>query len=135
MEWRREKTLKRLLTLLVFCLFTISAANAEDADFKRLKNEVDSNAVVLYHASMLPRETSASASAIKILTDLGVAFKNVDVTTDFALRSNVLQFADWPTFPVLYVTGELIGGYDIMREMFKAGELAHLLDAKGIAHK
>jgi len=51
------------------------------------------------------------------------------------LRQGIKSFSNWPTIPQLYVKGEFVGGCDIIREMFQAGELQDLLKAKGVATK
>ena len=61
-----------------------------------------------------------------------VDFKDVNVLADPAVREGIKQFSSWPTIPQLYVKGEFIGGCDIAREMFQAGELQALLKDKGI---
>jgi monothiol glutaredoxin len=48
------------------------------------------------------------------------------------LRQGIKAFSDWPTIPQLYVKGEFVGGADIIREMFQAGELKSLLEEKGV---
>jgi monothiol glutaredoxin len=55
------------------------------------------------------------------------------VLQDQGIRSGIKQFSDWPTIPQLYVKGEFVGGSDIMMEMYETGELAELLDDKGVA--
>ena len=52
---------------------------------------------------------------------------------DQAVRQGIKEFSDWPTIPQLYVKGEFIGGSDIMMEMYESGELAQLLEEKGVA--
>ena len=56
----------------------------------------------------------------------------VDVLQDEALREGIKSFTDWPTIPQLYVKGEFVGGSDIIREMFQAGELQALMVEKGV---
>ena len=56
----------------------------------------------------------------------------VDVLQDEALREGIKTFTDWPTIPQLYVKGEFVGGSDIIREMFQAGELQALMAEKGV---
>jgi len=75
-----------------------------------------------------------SSRAIAILDHLGVEYATVDVLQDPEIRAGIKEFSDWPTIPQLYVGGEFVGGSDIMMEMYEAGELLQLLDAKGIAH-
>lgn len=73
-----------------------------------------------------------SSLAVQILDHLGASFVGVDVLQDEGLREGVKTFSDWPTIPQLYVKGEFIGGSDIVREMFNAGELQALMAAKGV---
>ncbi len=73
-----------------------------------------------------------SASVVQILDQVGAAFVGVDVLQDEALREGVKAFTDWPTIPQLYVKGEFVGGSDIVREMFQAGELHALMTEKGV---
>jgi monothiol glutaredoxin len=76
-----------------------------------------------------------SAAVVQVLTHLGVKFKGIDVLQDPAIRQGIKEFSSWPTIPQLYVKGELIGGCDIVREMFQTGELQQVLSDKGIATK
>lgn len=73
-----------------------------------------------------------SSLAVQILDHLGAPFVGVDVLQDEALRDGIKAFTDWPTIPQLYVKGEFVGGSDIVREMFQAGELAALMVEKGV---
>lgn len=74
-----------------------------------------------------------SSLAVQILDHIGADFVGVDVLQDEGLRDGIKVFSDWPTIPQLYVKGEFIGGSDIVREMFNAGELQSLMAEKGIA--
>lgn len=65
-----------------------------------------------------------SARAVAILRELGVQFETVDVLEDEDIRQGIKEYGNWPTIPQLYVNKELIGGSDIMLEMFQSGELA-----------
>lgn len=73
-----------------------------------------------------------SSLAVQILDHVGAAFVGVDVLQDEALREGIKSFTDWPTIPQLYVKGEFVGGSDIIREMFQAGELQALMVEKGV---
>ena len=64
-----------------------------------------------------------SSVVVQILDHLGVEFVGVDVLQDERLRNGIKAYSDWPTIPQLYVQGEFVGGSDIVREMFSAGEL------------
>ncbi len=73
-----------------------------------------------------------SALTVQILDHMGVDFVGVNVLQDEALRNGVKTYTDWPTIPQLYVKGEFVGGCDIIREMYASGELAQLLQEKGV---
>ena len=73
-----------------------------------------------------------SAVTVQILDHLGVDFVGVNVLQNEQLREGIKTFSDWPTIPQLYVKGEFVGGSDIVREMFNAGELQTLLADKGV---
>ena len=72
-----------------------------------------------------------SSNAVTILETFGVPYSTFDVLSDESVRAAVKQFAGWPTFPQLWVRGELVGGNDIMTEMLLTGELEPLV--KGAA--
>nr|WP_235560350.1 Grx4 family monothiol glutaredoxin [Brevundimonas sp. Leaf363] len=74
-----------------------------------------------------------SSLAVQILDQLEAPFVGVDVLQDEALREGIKAFTDWPTIPQLYVKGEFVGGSDIVKEMFQAGELQALMVEKGVA--
>ena len=76
-----------------------------------------------------------SAQVVQILDHLGADFVGVNVLQSDALRDGIKTFSDWPTIPQLYVKGEFVGGCDIVREMFQAGELQGLLKDKGVPVK
>ena len=65
---------------------------------------------------------------------LGVDFKDINVLDNVSVRDGIKAYSNWPTIPQLYVKGDFIGGCDIVREMFQAGELQELLTEKGVAH-
>ena len=74
-----------------------------------------------------------SSVVVQILDHLGVNFIGVDVLQSDDLRDGIKTFSDWPTIPQLYIKGEFVGGSDIVREMFNAGELQTLLADKGVS--
>ena len=76
-----------------------------------------------------------SAVTVQILDHLGVDFVGVNVLQNEQLREGIKTFSDWPTIPQLYVKGEFVGGCDIVREMFQAGELQTYLGEKGVTVK
>jgi monothiol glutaredoxin len=74
-----------------------------------------------------------SGQVAQILGYLGVDYTDVNVLEDMGIREGIKAYSEWPTIPQLYVKGEFVGGADITREMFQAGELQELLEAKGVA--
>jgi monothiol glutaredoxin len=101
--------------------------------FERIEQDIADNPVLLFMkgSPMFP-QCGFSAAVVQVLTHLGVKFKGVDVLTDPEVREGIKEFSNWPTIPQLYVSGEFVGGCDIIREMFENGELAQLLKDKGI---
>lgn len=69
-----------------------------------------------------------SARAVAILRELGVEFQSFDVLSDEGVRQGIKEFGNWPTIPQLYVDQQLLGGSDIMMEMFETGELKDALN-------
>lgn len=74
-----------------------------------------------------------SSVVVQVLDYLGVEYQAVNVLEDQAVREGIKAFSDWPTIPQLYVKGEFVGGCDIVKEMFEAGELKDFMAEKGIA--
>ncbi|MFI4950065.1 MAG: Grx4 family monothiol glutaredoxin [Caulobacterales bacterium] len=73
-----------------------------------------------------------SAQVVQILDHLGADFVGVNVLQSDPLREGIKTYSDWPTIPQLYVKGEFVGGCDIVREMFQAGELKTFLEEQGV---
>jgi monothiol glutaredoxin len=74
-----------------------------------------------------------SGQVVQILDHLGVPYKGVNILDSDELRQGIKAYSNWPTIPQLYVKGEFVGGCDIIREMFQAGELQGVLKEKGVA--
>ncbi len=98
-----------------------------------IKNEVDSNDVVLFMKGtpQFP-QCGFSGQVVQILDHVGVGYKGLNVLESAELRDGIKTFSNWPTIPQLYVKGEFVGGCDIIREMFQAGELQQLMADKGV---
>ena len=101
-----------------------------------IDNEVKSNDVVLFMKGtpQFPM-CGFSGQVVQILDYLGAPYKGLNVLENDDLRDGIKTYSNWPTIPQLYVKGEFVGGCDIIREMFQAGELQSLLKDKGIAVK
>ncbi len=97
--------------------------------------QIAGNDVVLFmKGTKTMPQCGFSMQVAQILNHLGVEFKDINVLEDMSVRDGVKAFSNWPTIPQLYVKGEFVGGCDIVREMFQAGELQELLNGKGIAN-
>jgi len=98
-----------------------------------IDTEVKANDVVLFMKGtpQFPM-CGFSGQVVQILDYLGVPYKGLNVLENGELRDGIKAFSNWPTIPQLYVKGEFVGGCDIIREMFQAGELQQLLADKGV---
>ena len=98
-----------------------------------IDNEVKSNPVVLFMKGTpdFP-QCGFSSQVVQILDYLGVDYSGINVLDNMDVREGIKAYSDWPTIPQLYVKGEFVGGCDIVREMFQAGELQTFFDEKGI---
>ncbi len=105
----------------------MSAANAF------IENEVKSNPVVLFMKGTpdFP-QCGFSGQVVQILDHLGIDYKGINVLADADIRQGIKDYSNWPTIPQLYVKGEFVGGCDIVREMFQAGELQQVLADNGV---
>jgi monothiol glutaredoxin len=100
-----------------------------------LGKQIAGNDVVLFmKGTKTMPQCGFSMQVAQILNHLGVEFKDINVLEDMSVRDGIKAYSNWPTIPQLYVKGEFIGGCDIVREMFQAGELQELLNAKGVAN-
>jgi monothiol glutaredoxin len=99
-----------------------------------IDNEVKSNDVVLFmKGTPTFPQCGFSGQVVQILDYVGAPYKGINVLEDMAVRDGIKAYSNWPTIPQLYVKGEFVGGCDIVREMFQAGELQDLLKSKGIS--
>jgi monothiol glutaredoxin len=94
----------------------------------RIREQVESNPVVLYMKGtpQFPM-CGFSSRAAAALQDCGVPFAYVNVLQDPEIFENLPRYADWPTFPQLYIKGELVGGCDITLELHQNGELQKMV--------
>lgn len=100
---------------------------------ERIKSQLTSAPVVLYMKGTpdFP-QCGFSAAAVRALGAANATFEHVNIFEDPELREALKQYSNWPTYPQLYVNGELIGGADIIIEMYKSGELQKLLSEAGV---
>ncbi len=98
---------------------------------EQIQQTITTNPVVLFmKGNPQTPQCGFSATAVQILKACGVnTFASVDVLADPDIRQGIKDFSNWPTVPQLYVNGEFIGGCDIMKEMYQAGELQKQLES------
>ena len=99
-----------------------------DAVLDQIKEQIDANPILLYmKGSPQAPQCGFSAQTVQCLIQCGERFAYVDILSNPDIRATLPSYADWPTFPQLWVEGELVGGCDIITEMFEAGELQTLI--------
>ena len=93
-----------------------------------IKEQVTSNPIILYmKGSPNQPQCGFSARTAQALMSCGERFAFVDVLSNPDIRANLPKYGDWPTFPQLWVNGELVGGCDIVCDLFEKGELQKLI--------
>ncbi|WP_027874448.1 Grx4 family monothiol glutaredoxin [Spongiibacter marinus] len=93
-----------------------------------IKQQIENNPIIIYmKGSPNQPQCGFSARASQALMGCGERFAFVDILSNPDIRAKLPEYANWPTFPQLWVKGELIGGCDIICEMYESGELKTLL--------
>jgi len=93
-----------------------------------IKDQISKNTVLLYRkGSPNAPQCGFSAKAAQVVMGCGEKFAFVDILQNPEIRANLPKYANWPTFPRLWVAGELVGGSDIMVELYESGELQTLI--------
>jgi monothiol glutaredoxin len=99
-----------------------------------IKEQIGSNLILLYmKGSPNQPQCGFSARTVEALMACGERFAYVDILTNPEIRATLPQYGNWPTFPQLWVDGELVGGCDIVTEMYESGELQTLIKEKTAA--
>ena len=107
--------------------------SSEAIDIKdTIKEQIESNSILLYMKGNPEQpQCGFSAKVTQMLMACGKRFAYVDILSNPEIRSTLPQVSDWPTFPQLFIDGELVGGCDIVTEMHEKGELKPLVEAAG----
>jgi len=101
----------------------------ENNTLEQIKRQVAENPIILYmKGSPEMPQCGFSARAVQALSACGAEFAYVDILQNPDIRAILPKYANWPTFPQLYIKGELIGGSDIILELFQSGELKKLIE-------
>lgn len=99
-----------------------------------IKNQLEENPVILYmKGSPQAPQCGFSARTVQALMACGERFAFVNILDNQELREALKEYSSWPTYPQLYIGGELVGGCDIVLELAESGELAEMV--KGAASK
>ncbi|WP_069791948.1 Grx4 family monothiol glutaredoxin [Cyanobacterium sp. IPPAS B-1200] len=98
-----------------------------------LKQRIDeiiqnSPVVVFMKGNKLMPQCGFSNNVVQILNTLGVPFETFDVLADYDIRQGIKEYSNWPTIPQVYVNGELVGGSDILIELYQSGELQQMIE-------
>ena len=95
---------------------------------QKIKQQITSDKIVLYMKGTPEAPMCGfSAQTVKLLTAVGAKYSSFDVLSDEEIRQGVKSYSNWPTFPQLYINGELVGGCDIVTELYRKGELQKLV--------
>jgi monothiol glutaredoxin len=101
---------------------------------QRIEKTIAQDRIMLFmKGSPAMPQCGFSAAVVQILKQVGVKFGSVNILADAELRDGLKQYANWPTYPQLYLDGKLVGGCDIVRDMHARGELAPLLSRESVA--
>ena len=97
---------------------------------KEIQEQIKSNPILLYmKGSPDAPQCGFSSRATQLLISCGKPFSFVDILSNSEIRTNLPKVSNWPTFPQLFIGGELVGGSDIMVEMQENGELQEMIDS------
>ncbi|KAN0003167.1 hypothetical protein ACTFIZ_009335 [Dictyostelium cf. discoideum] len=112
------------------------ASKSHKKALEDIKAQLAESPCVLYMKGIPERpECGFSNTAVRILQAEGAVFTSHNVLKNDDLREAIKEYGDWPTIPQLYVKGELVGGADILMNLYKNGELSKLLNDAGVIKK
>ena len=101
-----------------------------------IQSHIDNNEVCLFMKGTPDAPQCGFSMAVSnMLKILEVNFQGINVLEDQNIREGIKVFSDWPTIPQLYIKKEFVGGCDIVKEMYESGELAKMLETKGVNFK
>jgi monothiol glutaredoxin len=105
----------------------LNPAQIEGELTERIESVLASDSIVLFMKgnTEMP-QCGFSANSVAILKHLGQSFTTFDILKDMDIRQGMKDYSNWPTFPQLYIKGKLVGGNDIITEMFESGDLKEI---------
>ena len=101
--------------------------------FQTIESDIKNNDIVLYMKGTRDMPKCGFSSNVSgVLKKLNLTFKDINVLDNQDIRQGIKDYSNWPTIPQLYIKGEFIGGYDIVKEMHKKVDLKELLIENGL---
>lgn len=101
-----------------------------------IRDQIDSNPILIYmKGSPDQPQCGFSAQATQVLMACGERFAYIDILANPEIRASLPEVSDWPTFPQLFIAGELVGGCDIIVEMYQSGELQPMIKEAATRHE
>ena len=98
----------------------------------KINNEIKSHKIVLFvKGTPQSPQCGFSASTMALFNKMNVPYHTVDILANPEIRVTLPEYSQWPTFPQVFIKGKLVGGADIVNEMFQSGELQKLLSLRG----
>ena len=95
----------------------------------RIEELIQSSPIMVFmKGTKLMPQCGFSNNVVQILNSLGMNFETFDVLSDIEIREGIKEYSNWPTIPQVYVSGEFIGGSDILIEMYNSGDLREKLE-------
>ncbi|NJL36339.1 MAG: Grx4 family monothiol glutaredoxin [Leptolyngbyaceae cyanobacterium SM1_4_3] len=96
---------------------------------ERIDNLVNQNKIVVFmKGNRLMPQCGFSNNVVQILNMLAVPYETVDVLDDYEIRQGIKEYSSWPTIPQVYINGQLVGGSDILIELYQKGELQQMVE-------
>jgi monothiol glutaredoxin len=119
-------------TIIIGKLFENSASAGASTAVERIEANLRASSIVLFmKGSPDFPQCGFSAGAVTALRECRAPFIHVDVLEDPELRQALKAYSNWPTIPQLYIEGDLVGGHDIVMEMYRSGDLSRAVKQTG----
>lgn len=124
----KDKAMSNSFNIINSEILEIKSTNKEMDLKSQIESLIKSSKIVLFMKGNAEMPMCGfSANSVSILKNLGVSFNTFNILNDPEIRQGLKDYSNWPTYPQLYINGQLIGGNDIITEMFKNGELQEFL--------
>lgn len=96
---------------------------------QRIEELVQGNKIMVFmKGNKLMPQCGFSNNVVQILNTLGVPYNTLDVLSDPEIRQGIKEYSNWPTIPQVYISGEFVGGSDILIELYQKGELQEMVE-------